>query len=59
MVPGCFSSHVEKENKPKSRFYMKAAFYCLQSHFTVSECLGKEGCHLQAWETLSSFSGRR
>lgn len=35
---------------------MKEAFYCLQSYFTVSECLGEEGRHFQDWKTLISYS---
>ena len=54
-VSGCFSSYVEKKNKQKSRFYVKAPFCCLQSYFIVTECLREEGCHLQAWETLVSY----
>ena len=45
-VPQRFSSYVEKD-KQKSRFYIKAPFYCLQSYLTVSECLGEGGCHFQ------------
>lgn len=45
-VPQRFSSYVEKD-KRKSRFYIKAPFYCLQSYLTVSECLGEGGCHFQ------------
>lgn len=54
-VPRCFSSYVGKENKQKSRSYIQAPFYCVQSYFTVSECLGHGDCHFLPWGPLISY----